>query len=71
MIHEEKDYDIGKIPEDEPVFLLRGKDPTACAVVQYWVELNKLNMRVTKSLDVLDHAIKMRDYATTHGKPKE
>jgi hypothetical protein len=28
----------GKIPEDEPVFLLRAQDPVAAEVVDYWVE---------------------------------
>ena len=46
MIHARPDYDqiqdpTGKIPADEPVFLLRAQDVTAAAVVRYWIELNE------------------------------
>jgi hypothetical protein len=43
MIHAREDYDRiqdDQIPADEPVFLLRGQDRTAAAVVRYWAELN-------------------------------
>jgi hypothetical protein len=30
----------GKIPKDEPVFLLRAQDPTAAEVVRFWARLN-------------------------------
>jgi len=44
MFHARKDYNRiqdpeGKIPEDEPVFLLRGQDVTAPEVVEYWADL--------------------------------
>lgn len=29
-----------KIPDDEPVFLLRAQDRTAAKVVRYWAKLN-------------------------------
>lgn len=46
MKHARSDYDriqdpAGKIPADEPVFLLRAQDVTAAAVVRYWIELNE------------------------------
>ena len=45
MLHARKDYDRiqdpdNKIPEDEPVFLLRAQDRISDAVVSYWAELN-------------------------------
>jgi hypothetical protein len=41
--HARTDYDriqdpAGLIPEDEPVFLLRGQDRAAAAAVRYWAE---------------------------------
>lgn len=41
MKHLRRDYDgiqdaSGKIPEDEPVFIIRAKDPCASATVAYW-----------------------------------
>lgn len=48
MKHARSDYDPiqdprGIIPEDEPVFLLRGQDAVAAEVVRYWARLNKEN----------------------------
>ena len=44
MKHARPDYDRiqdpeGKIPDDEPVFLLRGQDPVAASAVVLWAEL--------------------------------
>jgi hypothetical protein len=43
MIHAREDYNTGnkmeEIPEDEPVFLLRGQDKLAHTVVRYWCAL--------------------------------
>ena len=44
MKHARKDYDRiqdpeNKIPDDEPVFLIRGQDTTAPAVLRYWAGL--------------------------------
>lgn len=46
MIHARNDYQriqdpTNKIPNDEPVFLLRAQDKTAAEVVRYWVRLNR------------------------------
>lgn len=45
MLHARPDYQriqdpAGKIPEDEPVFLLRAQDDTAVRVLEYWISLN-------------------------------
>lgn len=45
MLHARKDYQRiqdpdGKIPADEPVFLLRAQDATAVKVLEYWISLN-------------------------------
>jgi hypothetical protein len=44
MIHARADYariqdPAGKIPDDEPVFLLRGQDQHAAAAVRFYAEL--------------------------------
>jgi len=45
MIHARADYNriqdpANKIPQDEPVFLLRGQDKVAAAAVRVWAALN-------------------------------
>lgn len=45
MLHARLDYmriqdPANKIPQDEPVFLLRGQDHTAASVVRYWAFTN-------------------------------
>ena len=45
MIHARDDYNriqdpANKIPQDEPVFLLRGQDKVAAAAVRVWAVLN-------------------------------
>ena len=68
MKHQRKDYNDrvkcvdGSIPEDEPVFLLRGKDPTSQSVIKYWVELNKHKISEDNQAEVLAHAQSMSDY---------
>lgn len=46
MKHARKDYDriqdpAGLIPEEEPVFLVRGQDLVGSLTVQAWAELNE------------------------------
>jgi hypothetical protein len=46
MIHARKDYQriqdpAGKIPKDEPVFLLRAQDRTAAATLMFWIIANE------------------------------
>ena len=48
MKHARVDYDhiqdsTGKIPEDEPVFLIRGQDVSGAAAVRHWAALNIAN----------------------------
>jgi hypothetical protein len=47
MLHARKDYQriqdpTGKIPADEPVFLLRAQDKTAANVVDFWANANEM-----------------------------
>lgn len=48
MKHARNDYNriqdpAGKIPDDEPVFLLRGQDVSAPATLRFWAEENHRN----------------------------
>lgn len=48
MKHARDDYNriqdpAGKIPEDEPVFLIRGQDISAPATLRYWADQNEVN----------------------------
>jgi hypothetical protein len=48
MRHLRRDYDgvqdsSGKIPADEPVFVIRGKDITAPIVINYWASIAEQN----------------------------
>lgn len=69
MKHERTDYNErvkcvdGSIPENEPVFLLRGKDMFAKQTIEYWVFLHR-NRRgfEDKAERVLAHAQKMAKY---------
>ena len=45
MKHAREDYNRfqdpeGKIPEDEPVFLIRGQDKASVEAVRYWADAN-------------------------------
>ena len=47
MKHARKDYNRiqdpdGKIPDDEPVFLIRGQDASGPATVRAWADFNDL-----------------------------
>lgn len=64
MKHAREDYDriqdpLGLIPDDEPVFLLRGQDLAAPEAVRYWAELaHRLGAPlefVTRALDQADN----------------
>lgn len=59
MIHEEIGYDINKIPECEPVFLLRGTDTDAATLVRIWVLLKGSRLDGDKKASVLAHADEM------------
>lgn len=48
MKHARQDYDriqdpAGLIPEDEPVFLIRGSDENAAGTIDYWADRAELS----------------------------
>jgi hypothetical protein len=68
MKHARADYDriqdpIGKIPADEPVFLLRGQDKYAAQAVEYYARLVRLGGGDRKIATLADaHAERMRQW---------
>lgn len=67
--HEDERYDKrvqcidGSIPEDEPVFLLRGTDGDAAAAILFWCALKSTHgWSGDKLASVAKHAMRMRDY---------
>jgi len=73
MKHNREDYEqiqdpSGKIPEDEPVFLLRAQDKTAPDTVEMWAARVALE---GGDLDIVDHANAhaqlMREWQEEHG----
>ena len=69
MIHEEKDYDISEIPEEEPVFLLRSTDPVSPRIVELWAKLSYAEGSIDqdKLTDILRHGARMREYNIKNG----
>ena len=71
MIHESDKYNVPSgdlddiIPADEPVFLLRGKDRCAYALILEWLHRNK-SMDPGKYNRLLAHANKMKAYSEAH-----
>lgn len=65
MKHARTDYDhiqdpSGKIPDNEPVFLLRGQDPLAAAAVAHYAGLLAVNNLPRHHVEaVLQHAADM------------
>lgn len=80
MKHARDDYNriqdpAGKIPADEPVFLLRARDKYAARAVLYYAELIMADVIApSSSLELAkvarDHAYDMRDWADEHGGAK-
>lgn len=74
MKHARPDYDRiqdpeHKIPEDEPVFLLRAQDMNAPATVLYWVTLAQKNGASDDILDAAcDQSDRMRNWQAKHGR---
>lgn len=68
MRHARSDYDriqdpSGKIPADEPVFVLRGQDPAAPATLRYWAIRNeKEGGDPALTMATLAHARKMEEW---------
>jgi hypothetical protein len=75
MKHLRKDYDDfalldAKIPHDEPVFLLRGQDPSSAPAVREWAaDAEDRGADPELCERVLDWADQMELYAALHGKP--
>jgi hypothetical protein len=77
VIHARIDYDriqdpAGLIPDDEPVFLLRGQDPAAAEVVRFYAEhAADLGADADMIRAVEAWADRMDDYAEAvgHGAP--
>lgn len=73
MKHARPDYariqdPSGKIPEDEPVFLLRAQDSAAPETVRRWAVLNEErggDPALTRQ--ALDHARAMEEWQSFHG----
>jgi len=70
MIHAREDYNRiqdpeKKIPEDEPVFLLRAQDKTAAQIVRLWASAQRKNPKADKKLIemVEHHADRMEEWA--------
>jgi len=68
MIHARKDYERiqdpeKKIPDDEPVFLVRAQDPAAPAAVEAWAaENDRIGGERALSDSARAHAQKMREW---------
>jgi hypothetical protein len=56
------------IPEDEPVFLLRGQDQLAHSAVLYYARILRHNDRDEMADEVERFAAKMFHYGQDHGK---
>ena len=73
MRHARADYDriqdpAGLIPEDEPVFLLRGQDVVAPAIVEKWAMV-AADLGASKEIvtAALRQALRMRAWQMQHG----
>ena len=65
MIHARDDYNriqdpAGKIPADEPVFLLRAQDELACKAVEFYAFLCSKAQAAEVAAKAWQHAEKMR-----------
>lgn len=75
MIHGREDYNdrvqdsAGRIPDDEPVFLIRAQDLVGPAAVEAWANLNQVaGGDLNLSLMAKDHAARMKLWQNDHGK---
>lgn len=69
MLHARPDYQrfqdpAGKIPEDEPVLLLRGQDKYAARVAKFYGDLLKEDREVAPEMTqmIYDHAVRMANW---------
>lgn len=74
MIHAREDYNRiqdpqGRIPDDEPVFLLRAQDEFAPAVVADWARRACEGGADEKIVSLaLAHAARMQEWQAAHGR---
>ncbi len=74
MRHARSDYDQiqdpqGNIPDDEPVFLIRGQDKIGASAVRAWALLAEAcGADPVIVATALDHAYRMEAWAKKHGK---
>lgn len=72
MIHARSDYmriqdPLKLIPEDEPVFLVRGQDVNGPAAVEHWVDLAEQSGASEHSVDVVrKQAELIHEYQANH-----
>jgi hypothetical protein len=78
MIHGRKDYTRriqdkeNKIPDDEPVFLIRGQDQVGHNAVRAWAHLHRINGGSDMAyLLAMQHADLMESWAKKHSKPAD
>jgi hypothetical protein len=70
MIHARDDYNRIQdpaflIPQEEPVFLIRGQDPNGAKLVRKWAEMNLQDGGDSRLSDLaMNHAIKMEAWPT-------
>ena len=67
MLHARDDYNRiqdpdGKIPKDEPVFLLRAQDELACIAVAFYADLCAKHQAPEVAAKAWVHANKMREW---------
>ncbi len=73
MKHARPDYDriqdpSGKIPVDEPVFLLRAQDRTAPAILDEWARLQIFFGGDSQLAEMArEQALRMREWQAAHG----
>lgn len=74
MIHARDDYNRiqdpeGKIPDDEPVFLIRAQDAAAVETVMHWAKVNaRVGGDPLLSAMAAKHALRMDAWQQTHKK---
>jgi len=74
MLHAREDYNgrivdlLKKIPENEPVFLLRAQDVVAPEVVEYWVAKARAHGAGKNILNAAERQVgRMRKWQKGHG----
>jgi hypothetical protein len=57
-----------RIPDDEPVFLIRGQDASGPAALRAWAELNDVNGgEAEASAKAREWAVRMLEWQAQHG----